>query len=198
MTDELREPRGWHSRGYLPHFDGGEIIQFITFRLADSLPSSVLERWSEELRFSPTKERERGLRERIEHYLDSGHGKCYLRIPALARMMQDALLYHDNSKYRLISWTVMPNHVHVLLKPINGHELSEIQHSIKSYTANEINRFLNRRGQLWQEEVFDRFIRDGEHFSNVVLYINNNPAKAGLCASPEDWPFGSAGYRRPT
>jgi hypothetical protein len=33
-----QSPLGWHSRGYLPHFDGGELAQFITFRLHDALP----------------------------------------------------------------------------------------------------------------------------------------------------------------
>ena len=49
LSDSRNDPRGWYSRGYLPHFDGGEVTQFITFRLADSLPVSFLNRYKVEL-----------------------------------------------------------------------------------------------------------------------------------------------------
>ncbi len=86
----------------------------------------------------------------------------------------------------------MPNHVHALVQPFT--ELGEIEHSIKSYTANKINKFLNRSGTLWQKEVFDRYIRDFEHYERTVAYIENNPVKARLCGKAEDWQFGSAGF----
>ena len=94
---------GWHSRGYLPHFDGGELAQFITFRLHDALPGSVLVRWKEELKFEQPAEVEGIMRRRVEAYLDQGHGSCYLKDPGLATMVQNALLFHDQSKYRLSS-----------------------------------------------------------------------------------------------
>lgn len=61
---------GWYSRGYLPHFDGGEIAQTVTFRLFDSLPRSLLEQWHEELAHWPEKEAEVERRKRLEGYLD--------------------------------------------------------------------------------------------------------------------------------
>ena len=185
---------GWHSRGYLQHFDGGEIPQAITFRLYDSVPQSVLERWQEEL---AGEEETRGdaMRHRIEHYLDQGYGSSYLKEPRLAFLVQDALLHLDGKHYRLAAWVVMPNHVHLLATPCEGHSLSRILHSIKSYTASEANRLLNRKGQFWMKESFDRYIRDAKHFAAAVAYIENNPVKARLCHKPEDWPYSSARLR---
>ena len=97
-------PVGWHSRWYLPHFDGGEIPQFITFRLGDSLPQTVLERWREELAKDSGVDAEAALRRRIENYLDQGHGTCFLKDARVATMVQDALLFHDGERHRLSSW----------------------------------------------------------------------------------------------
>ncbi len=185
-----QSPTGWHSRGYLPHFDGGELAQFITFRLHDALPGSVLVRWKEERKQSG--ELEAIMRRRVEAYLDQGHGNCYLRDSRIATMVQDALLFHDQIKYRLSAWTIMPNHVHLLCTPLAGRSLAEIMHSLKSYTSNEANKILNRKGRFWQKEYFDRYLRNARHFAKVMAYIDSNPVKARLCERAEDWPFGSA------
>jgi len=191
---ELKDA-GWHSRGYLPHFDAGEIAQTITFRLADSLPHIVLERWKREL------ERESAsaqsvLRKRIEYYLDQGYGGCALRSATLARMVEESLLHFDGQRYRLSSWVVMPNHVHMLIMPFAEWSLSRIMKDMKSFTSREANKFLGRRGQFWMEDYFDRYIRDRKHFASAITYIENNPVKARLCARPEDWPFSSARFQR--
>jgi REP element-mobilizing transposase RayT/Fe-S-cluster containining protein len=191
-----RQPRGWHSRGYLPHFDGGaELPQSATFRLADSVPAAVLEGWADELASQPEGGREAELRKRIENYLDAGHGACHLRDPRIGELVEGALLHFDGVRYHLHAWVVMPNHVHVLFTPTEGHRLSDILASWKSYAANQANKILGGSGQFWQEDYFDRFIRDAEHFANAVDYIENNPVKAGLCRTPAEWPHGSARHR---
>lgn len=182
-----REEFGWHTRGYIPHFDGGsELPQFITFRLADSMPRTVIERWLKE-----------GLsdiefRKRVEHYLDAGAGACGLRRTDVAEMVKAALLHHDGDKYQLVAWVIMPNHVHLLLIPAAGVHLPDILHSIKSFTAQQANKLLDRSGAFWQRESFDRYIRNERHFRNVIEYIEENPVKAGLCKTAGEWPFGSA------
>jgi len=192
------EPRfGWHSRGYLPHFDGHELAQFITFRLHDALPRSVILRWREELAHERFGEVEAIMRRRVEAYLDQGHGSCYLKNSEVAAMVQSGLLFHDEAKYRLSAWVVMPNHVHLLCTPCFGYNLAQIMHSLKSYTSNEANKILGRSGHFWQKEYFDRYIRNARHFAKVVAYIENNPVKARLCEKPEDWPFSSAPFRKP-
>ena len=187
---------GWHSRGYLPHFDGGELAQFITFRLHDSLPKEVLIHWKEELKLQASVETQSLMRKRIEVYLDQGHGSCYLRDRKVAERVQQALLFHDRVKYRLSAWIIMPNHAHLLCTPLSGHSLADIMHSIKSFTANEANKLLNREGRFWQKEYFDRYIRNARQFGRTVIYIENNPVKANLCNKPEDWPFSSAALRK--
>jgi putative DNA methylase len=186
---------GWHSRGYLPHFDGGELAQFITFRLNDSLPRNLLLRWKEELRFEPSAQASSIMRRRVEAYLDQGHGSCYLRDRRVAEMVQNALLFHDRMKYKLVAWVVMPNHAHMLCTPCAEYSLAGIMHSVKSFTASEANKILNRSGRFWQKEYFDRYIRNARQFSKTVAYIENNPVKANLCERPEDWPFSSARFR---
>ena len=79
----------------------------------------------------------------------------------------------------------MPNHVHVVFRPIGNHQLAAILHSWKSYTANAANRILKRTGSFWQREYYDHLIRNEEDFLRIVRYVMNNPVKAGL----RDWPW---------
>jgi len=182
----------WHSRGYLPHWEAGETPQAITFRLADSLPSVLLTRWSDELRHLPDDEASMKYRARIEQALDAGHGEGALRIPAVAALVEAAFLFFDASRYRLHAWVIMPNHAHVLITPLGGHTLSSITQSWKSFTAKKANVVLGRSGTFWAPEYFDRAIRDEAHYANAVAYFEMNPVKAGLCNEPEQWRFSSA------
>lgn len=188
-------PRGWHCRGYLPHFDGGEISQAVTFRLADSLPAKLLERRAQELAHLEERDFDAERRRRIEDYLDVGHGVAWMNDDRVAAVVENALLYFDGVRYKLPAWVIMPNHVHVLLIPKTGFSLENIIHSWKSFTSNEANGILRRRGRFWQEDYYDRFIRNAQHYLDAVDYIENNPVKAGLCRRPEDWPFSSARIR---
>lgn len=189
--------RGWHSRGYLPHFDGGhEHPQSVTFRLADSLPAVVVERLAAELKALPPAKQEPERRKRIEAYLDAGPGACHLHDPRVAAVVESALLFFDAGRYRLHAWVVMPNHVHALFTPADGFSLSGIVGSWKSYTSKAANRVLGRTGQFWDEDYFDRYVRDEAHYATAVAYIENNPVKAGLCTAAGDWPFSSARARR--
>ena len=190
-------PRNIFHRTYLPHFEAGEVPQFITFRLHDSLPQELLDQWEEELQhLSDETEKERQRRQRIEEALDRGHGACHLRNPEIARIIEEAFLHFDGTRYRLHAWVVMPNHVHVLITPLYGNSLSSIVHSWKSFTAKEANKLLGRAGPFWQSDYFDRFIRNEEHWQRVIAYIHENPVRAGLCATPEEWPYSSASQGR--
>jgi hypothetical protein len=110
---ELRTA-GWHSRGYLPHFDGIVIPQFITIHLADSLPKKVLQRWRDELQSLEFEQERIILQKRIERYLDQGFGNAFLKDNRIATLVQNSLLKFDGIRYRLFAWVVMPNHVHAL------------------------------------------------------------------------------------
>jgi REP element-mobilizing transposase RayT len=177
--------KGWHSRGYLPHFDSPETIQFVTFRLADSLPkvvAAVLASRTDNLA-------------KTDSSLDVGYGACWLEEPAIASILQDAILHFDSQRYRLLAWCIMPNHVHVVVEPIGGSSLGGIVHSWKSFSAKEANRMLGRNGPFWHKDYFDRFIRDEGHLGRTVEYVENNPVKAGLVATNADWPWSSCRLR---
>jgi REP element-mobilizing transposase RayT len=186
---------GWHSRGYLPHFDGREVPQFMTIRLFDSVPRAVLERWSRELDLKNSKKDQIHLQKRIEKYLDQGYGEAFLKNHRVATMVQNTLLYFDGERYQLSAWVLMPNHLHFLATRFEGETLKEIMQTLKSLTSHKSNKILGRKGTFWMPDYFDRYIRNAEHFSKTVEYIENNPVKAGLCLRPADWPFSSAWFR---
>lgn len=188
------EPRR-RSRGYLPHFDGALLFQFITFRLHDAV-AAVIDRWKEELKWTPDlpgrDPRQTELRRRIAVYEDKGAGACYLGRADVARLLRDALQFFDGVRYRLIAWCVMPNHVHVLIETWPSYPLDRVVHSWKSYVANRANVLLGRSGTFWMREYYDRVIRNEEHFRKAVEYIHENPVKAGLVEDARDWEFSSA------
>ncbi|HWW02065.1 MAG TPA: transposase [Candidatus Acidoferrum sp.] len=182
--------KGWYSSKYLPHFDSPGAQQYITYRLADSLPAERRQEWEALLKIEDDLERQR----KLEAYLDLGHGACYLRDPRIADLVQGNLWHHDGSKYRLLAWVVMPNHVHALIE-VWGVPLGKIIQNWKTYTAKAANETLRRNGSFWEEDYFDRYIRDEEHFRRVVRYIENNPVKAHLVNAKEEWRWSSARYR---
>ena len=192
MNNDEYKPRGWHSRGYLPHFDGGEILQFITIRLADSLPAHLLEICRGEIEAENVEDKNAALRKRIEYYLDQGHGSCYLQNKKVAEIVKNSLLHLEGQKYNLIAWVIMPNHLHFLARLLPGTGLSSMMQVLKGFSAREANKLLTRGGAFWQADYFDRYIRNEKHFLATIAYIENNPVKANLCAAKEDWFFSSA------
>lgn len=140
----------------------------------------------------PAKKRKVEREKRVAAWLDRGEGECHLRDRRIAELVENTLLYFDGERYRLLAWCVMPNHVHAMIETTSGHPLERVIHSWKSYTAKEANRILRRRATFWQPEYHDRFIRDDDHYGNVLRYIELNPVIAGLVARPEDWRWSSA------
>lgn len=104
--------RGWHSRGYLPHFDTPGLVQFISYRLQDAMPSSLRHEWAALLEIDDELKR----RTRIERYLDRGRGDCLLGHHAAAAVVEGNWLHCDGRDYRMLAWVVMPNHVHLLVE----------------------------------------------------------------------------------
>jgi putative DNA methylase len=186
------QPQRWRSRGYLPHWEAGEVAQMIGFRLADSLPANLLDRWRGELQHLPDDEAGDARRQRIDVALDTGHGESLLVDPRVAAIVEGAFLHFDAERYRLHAWVIMPNHVHVVATPLERWTLSDIVHSWKSFSATKANALLARSGAFWAREYFDRAIRDEAHYANAVAYVEMNPVKAGLCGRAEDWRFSSA------
>jgi type I restriction enzyme R subunit len=179
-----------HERN-LPHWDQSGVWQFVTWRLADSLPQSKLNEWKSERQTwrarhpepwdATTEEEYHGrFTSRIDKWLDAGYGACVLRDPVCASIVAEAMHHFDGERYQLGAFVVMPNHVHVLFRPAPERDLKEILHSWKSYTSKIINKQLRRTGILWQDEYWDQTIRNQDHWLGRRAYIENNPEMASL------------------
>jgi REP element-mobilizing transposase RayT len=193
-----------HDRGRLPHWEKDSATYFITFRLADSLPSTVLDRIESErnsivltakqlerdLSSSERKKLEQLSTRTIERYLDQGLGLCHLKNPDIADLVADALRHFDDKRYRLLAWCVMPNHVHVVAHFFPGETLASVIHSWKSFTAKKANLILGSAGAFWQKEYYDHLIRDDSEFEHAIQYVADNPAKAGLQNWRWVWVYG--------
>lgn len=142
----MGEPRGWYSREFLPHFDGGEMPQSVCFHLIDSIPQQVRDGWLEALQFLPKDEQLQQRRRLAESYLDRGEGPAWLNDALLAELVQNALLFFDGQRYALHAWVIMPNHVHALFTPHATDSLMKILASWKSFTALRANAYLKRDG----------------------------------------------------
>ena len=181
-------------RGRLPHWEKEGATYFVTFRLADSLPHAVLERIESERQaiittahqlhreLSPDERRkiQRLSTPVVEQYLDSGTGACHLQNPSVAQEVASALRYFDEKRYRLFAWCVMPNHVHVVVKILPGHRLSDVIHSWKSFSVRKANRILGLQGAFWQREYYDHLIRNQGELERAICYVVENPEKAKL------------------
>ena len=190
MNEEslVESSKGWYSRGYLPHCDYSQ-IQFVTFRLADSLPKGVIERICVESEALPESKSKSSRYSSIEKFVDCGYGRCLLRDPSMASIVVDQLQFRDGINYDLHAWVIMPNHVHVLTEVKQGFSLPRIVQSWKARTARKINLRLGETGAVWYRDYYDRFIRNEDHYINTTSYILNNPVKAGLCQATTDWQF---------
>lgn len=180
-----------HTGSRLPHWQQQGAVYFVTFRLADSIPPRLRNQWEDErdawLKVHPepwTDETEREYHQRffgaIERWLDAGHGACLLRKPDCARIVTETLRHFEGERVVMISLVIMPNHVHALFVQNPEWPLEKLTQSWKRFTARQINKLLDRTGNFWQRDYFDRLVRDEKHFANCVRYIRRNPEKASL------------------
>jgi REP element-mobilizing transposase RayT len=198
---------GFHFRGTLPHLKKEGGTYFVGFRQAGSLPKEVLLRLKHErdailqqamaakrpLTWHEQEDLFRWYSNRVDKYLDAGHGVCHLRQPELADLVAGAISFFDGERYELRAWVVMPNHAHVVVWPMPGHSLSDILHSWKSFTSHKINERLPQKiVPFWQGESYEHLIRDDEDLHRCCHYTLMNPVNARLCARSEDWRWSSA------
>ena len=177
----LEDLKGWYKRSGLPHYDSDLVYQFITFRLHDSVPYNIIENWKAELSIIKKEDNEseeyQELQRKIFKYEDKGYGSCYLKFPIIYQLVESTFMRFNHVKYELISWVIMPNHVHLLIRQLNGYSIGEIVQSWKVYTAKMANKILNRQGKFWMNDYYDRYIRNESHYYRVLEYIDNNDKK---------------------
>jgi putative transposase len=168
----------------LPHIVPTGEAYFVTWHLHGSLPRE---------RYPPPGKMNSGTAfVWMDQYLDAaGNGPRWLGNEEIAKIVEEALLHQD---CELHAYVIMPNHVHVLLMP--KIELPKLMQYIKSRSAREANKILGVSGKpFWQQESYDHMVRNPEEFRNIKRYIENNPVKAGLAATPETYRWSSAWWR---
>ena len=216
-------------RRNLPHIQPPGATFFLTARLAGSLPKVVIDQWNEERKWlghlaetNPTHyeqvklDFERVWFAKFESILDGAKcGPLWLSDEGVAAQVAESLHYRDGKVYRLDSFSIMPNHLHVVFKPLpiakplnsleqlgidetvgdqtRYHSLAAIMQSLKGYTANKANRLLYRSGEFWAHESYDHYVRDFEEWQRIMAYVLNNPVKAGYVADWREWKWN---YRR--
>ena len=114
----------------------------------------------------------------MDRLLDQGRtGPLYLKRPEIANLAVGAIR-HCSAMYDLHAWVVMANHVHLLITPKT--DPPKITKSLKWFTARESNKILRLRGPFWQDESYDRLVRDAAEFERIRRYIEWNPVRAEL------------------
>ncbi len=184
-----------------PHWAQSGAVVFVTFRTADSIPDSVIQRWDQEKQNWLTKRGFPGakwplLLQKIpetmrmefnaefnrcrEDYLDSCHGKCHLKNVEISSIVADSLMHFDGTRYRMGDFIVMPNHVHLLCVFNNEDRMRKQFDSWQHFTATQINKRINRQGKFWQGDPFDHLVRSPKQYDYLRDYIADNPKKANL------------------
>jgi len=175
----------------LPHWTADKAIYWVTFRLADSIPKDKLDAWrsyynvwlknhSQPWDTMTWEEYNEKFGEPFEKWLDAGMGSCALARENARENVRQSLLYFDKIRLILHAAVIMPTHVHCLMEPLEGFELSELLKSIKSYSAHEVNKRLGRTGAFWQKESYDHIVRSEAQYVKYIQYIRENPIKANL------------------
>jgi putative transposase len=206
---KMAEHREFYRR-HLPHLQPAGATLLVTFRLAGSLPRTVIAALQEQ-----HEQEERALLDmanvqecqeqaylnarrafgRWDVALDAAKsGPRWLADPQIAPIVVEALRYRDERVHDLVAFCVMPNHVHLVCTPLQRedstyHVLYRILQSLKRHTARKSNKTLQRQGTFWQGEGYDHVVRDADELMRIIWYVINNPVKAGLVSDWEAWPW---------
>lgn len=191
----------------LPHFQPAEATFFVTFRLAGSIPMEVISQLRENfevIQRSILEQKgltERAKREQIyveqkrlfvatDNFLDTNpNGPYWLREQRVADIVSEAIQHRDGKQYNLHSYTIMPNHVHMMMTLLpDAPVLFKVMQDLKKYTGLHSNRSLGRDGQFWEDESYDHVVRSEKSFYRVVNYIIRNPVKACFVKEWQQWP----------
>ncbi|MEW6232943.1 MAG: transposase [Chloroflexota bacterium] len=195
-------------RRHLPHMQLPGATLFITFRLADSIPTEVWQQLLEEdrqveaalARIPDSQQRakqadlaQRRLFGKWDKALDTAQsGPFWLQDHRVAALVSESLRHRDGQVYDLDAFCIMPNHVHLVCTPLpkadgTYHTMAAIMHSLKRYTARQANQLLGREGDFWQHESYDHVVRHEAEWRRVIIYVLNNPVAAGLVQLWESW-----------
>ena len=183
-------------RRRLPHIQIAGSTYFVTFRLKNSLPKDALEKLTAET--ARIKELTKDVSEfehrrwfgKFDDYLDRVIcGEAFLNNEQVAALIANSIHYRDGKVYDLVAFCIMPNHVHLVITPLENSEsdfysLTKILQSLKRHTAKQSNLILGRSDAFWQDESYDHIVRNKSELEWIIKYVLNNPVKSGLV---DDW-----------
>ena len=172
-------------RRHLPHWHPDQAVFFVTWRLHGTLPRPQLPRG-----VRLTEGQKFALADRVWDRATSG--ARWLANPRAADAVAEVLIDSEqHGRCQLWAWCIMPNHCHALVQPYGS--LSRLMSWWKGRSAVKVNELLNRAGlPLWQDESYDRWMRNQREIAQTAGYIEMNPVKAGLVEAPEQWRWSSA------
>jgi REP element-mobilizing transposase RayT len=158
---------------HLPHWRQPGATYFVTFHLADALPKSkreFLKRLREEWERTHPKPRSdedwktyaRKVTNSAERWFDEGYGECFFRERRWTDDLRDRLHRFQNERYLISCWAIMPNHCHVVIRPFQEFSLEKLLGGIKGVNSRHINAALGTSGAIWEDESYDRIVRDEE------------------------------------
>ena len=175
----------------LPHWQQAGASYLVTYRMADSIPASLLNQWRidreawlahhpQPWSVADEAEYESRFTAKMDEWLDAGTGSCALREPRVRHEAVCAITIFDGQRHDLDCAVVMPNHVHLILKPRSGQDLFRLLGGMKAASARACNAMLGRTGAFWMEDSYNRIIRDVEELAAYRHYIARNGKNAGL------------------
>jgi REP element-mobilizing transposase RayT len=165
----------------LQHWQQDEAIQFVTFRLADSIPQTKARKWKEERAiwltlhpkpWTPAQEKEYHQRftKDFEDWLDEGKGACIFNHSSNRELLEETMMHDEGKSAHHHAWVIMPNHVHLLFTPVAP--IDQLMKSWKGISSRKIGI-----GSIWQTGYRETVIRDEDQFAKAVRYIRKNPVK---------------------
>ncbi|MBC2601905.1 transposase [Puniceicoccus vermicola] len=184
----------------LPHWVVEHGRYSVTLRCAGSLPSTTILQLEEQKRFLQTVEPKSPEAEKarrkvflcLDEYLDRGWGFTPFSRLEVSKAFDVWLRKYKGDQLELSDFVIMPNHIHLLTRPIHLHSIEEFKRiwmRFKGRSARFLNQYLNRSGKFWQTYGYDRWIRNATEYQSWQKYLAQNPVKANLCRKSEDYPF---------
>ncbi len=193
-------------RRNLPHIQPEGSVLFVTYRLFFELPAeyydkiltikSEFHKKIKSLDKKKTELEKYKFETKLFDFKDNFIGMFrnspfWLKDKNIAKIVKDSLFWGAQKRYDLFAFCIMPNHVHILIRPLSKNEkpfpLQQIMYDHKHFTAIEANKILKQKGNFWQDEHYDHYIRNEKEFFNIMNYIYMNPVKANLVEEPEEW-----------
>jgi len=182
----------------LPHWDVFGRPIFVTLHVRGAIPKEAMQRIHARAALLTNQHDTDYARKRklifkqMEEWLDRTDHVQWLQHPDIANMLRDAIETRaQKQSWTPLHWVVMPSHIHILY--IGGQiGMKELMRDFKHWTASQANRILGRSGErFWQDEWFDHWLRSADETDRIAHYIRQNPVKAGLVTTAENWPYAS-------